>query len=307
MTIKLTKEDIKKMIEAYRQGDSTIKLGNQFVVSPTAIYGLLKKKEIPMRSLSHSMQKYDINENYFEIIDTEEKAYWLGFICADGYINFKRNNLVIGLAIKDKKQLQKLKDCLKSNHPIKEYIYDYLSMVRLFIGNKKIVETLKKYISEHKTFSLTFPTIDKRLERHFIRGYFDGDGSVINVKNPQINITSNIIFLDELDIRFKDIGLNKTKRDIRHKQQNKIQTLRFVGRNNLRMIYDYLYKNATIFMDRKKEIFEKIESERPIYQERRCSIIDCDKKYYSLGLCRTHHYQEYDSIKRKERYQKYGK
>lgn len=307
MTKILTKENIKKMIEAYRQGESTIKLGNRFGVSNMAIYGLLKRRGIPMRSLSHAMQKYDINEDYFGAIDTEDKAYWLGFICADGYVNFERNDLVIGLATKDKQHLQKLKECLRSNHPIKEYVYSYLSMVRLFIGNKKIVKSLSKHIQKNKTFSLRFPKINIDLERHFIRGYFDGDGSIINGKNPQLNITSNTFFLDELDIRFEQIGLNKTKRDIRHKSQNQIQTTRFVGRNNVKMIYDYLYKDATIFLERKKDIFERIEIERPNYQERRCSIITCNKKHYSLGLCKKHYYQEYGSIKRKERYQKYEK
>ena len=307
MTKKLTQEDIKRMIESYQQGQSTIELGDRFGVSSTAIYGLLKRRDIPMRSLSQSMQKYNINETYFENINSEEKAYWLGFICADGYLNFKRNDLMIGLSIKDKEHLQKLKDCLKSSHPIKEYIYDYLSMARLFIGNKKITESLKKYIPKDKTFSLIFPSINNELERHFVRGYFDGDGSIVNGKNPQLNITSNDNFLDGLDIKFKEIGLNKTKRDIRHKQQNRIQTLRFVGRDNIKKIYDYLYKDSTIFLERKKKIFEQIEKERPTYQERRCSIVNCEKKHYGLGLCKNHYYQEYGSTKRKERYQKYGK
>jgi len=110
------------------------------------------------------------------------------------------------------------------------------------------------------------------------------------------------------NIFINKIGLNETKLFKRHKERdgNTISLL-YSGRNNVKKIYDYLYKDATVFLERKKEVFEKIESERPIYQERRCSIADCDKKHYGLGLCRNHYYQEYGLVKRKERYQKYGK
>ncbi len=258
MTRILTKKDIKKMIEEYKQGDSTCVLGRRYNVSNVAIYNLLKRRNIPMRTPSQSKQEYKINENFFDIIDTEEKAYWLGFICADGYLNFKRNSLSIGLSKKDKNQLNKLRLSLDSNHPINEYTYTYSDFVRLYIGNVHIINSLKKYINSNKTFSLLFPNLQKNLEQHFIRGYFDGDGCVTgNRKNPQFSLTSNQYFLEELKKRLISSGLNNTKNEIRHKKQKSIQTLRYCGINNIKKIYKYLYNNSTIYMERKKNVFEK--------------------------------------------------
>lgn len=258
MTKILNKEQIKKMIEEYRQGDSTIALGRKYSVSSTAIYNLLRRRDISMRTPSQAKQEYKINEYFFDVIDTEEKAYWLGFICADGYLNFKRNSLSIGLSTKDKNHLNKLKLSLKSNHPINEYNYPYSTFVRLYVGNVHIIDSLKKYINQNKTFSLLFPNLKKNLEQHFIRGYFDGDGCITgNRKNPQFNLTSNKYFLEELKKRLISNGLNNTKNEIRHKTQNNIQTLRYCGINNIKKIYKYLYKNSTIYMERKKNVFEK--------------------------------------------------
>ena len=67
--------------------------------------------------------KLPINSNYFETIDTEHKAYWLGFIYADGYLSIsgKTKRMGVSLCLKDKVHLQNFSKCIESNYPIHEY------------------------------------------------------------------------------------------------------------------------------------------------------------------------------------------
>src|SRR5690606_32070216 len=121
-------------------------------------------------------------------INTPDKAYWLGFFAADGYIT--SNNLKMGFLLNrgDKKHLEKLQKALESNYPlsvrtfyasilggdIKQY-----SNVSLHINSKKLVnDIIYLGFTSNKTKDLKYPKINMALDRHFIRGYLDGDGSI---------------------------------------------------------------------------------------------------------------------------------
>jgi len=260
----LTMEQIQEIKQRYVNGESSEKLALDYPVSSVAIRGILKRRGIKIRDQSHSRQIYNINEDFFEKIDNEEKVYWLGFICADGYLNIERGVLNISISIKDEKYLKRFLSDLKSNHPLRYFETKGYKYIRIDIRNKKLSEDLKRFIKKRKTFSLEFPKIPKELESHFIRGYFDGDGSIyFNRKqnNCSFTITSNIKFLNELKKRLLKIGLNDNKFFVRNKETPEIATLIYSGRNNIKKFYDYLYNNSTIFFERKKLIFEQIENE----------------------------------------------
>src|SRR5690606_21393784 len=134
-------------------------------------------------------KKYNFNESFFETIDTEEKAYWLGFIAADGNINDRGENksksLHIGLSFKDKNHLLKFMININYSHlliEIKERIINLKKRryVRLNLNSKKMYnDLLDKGITPRKSLTLKPPkNVPKDLVRHWIRGYFDGDGSV---------------------------------------------------------------------------------------------------------------------------------
>ena len=92
-----------KIIEIYNNeylhGISTVKLGKKYNVSPAYFCRWFNKLGLPIRSNKENSRKYYINHNYFEIINTEEKAYWLGFIYADGYVQSNRNTKNIGITL----------------------------------------------------------------------------------------------------------------------------------------------------------------------------------------------------------------
>ena len=207
---------------------------------------------------SFHMRKYKLNENFFEKIDSEEKAYFLGLLYADGYINETLNMVDLTLHKQDKEILDKLIVYLyPQGRPLKIIRNDY---IRLVINSKKIVEDLKLHgCFQKKTFKLEFPIILNELIKHFIRGYFDGDGCITidNKKTLNISIVGTINFLNVIkQILCKECKLNNTVYDNRHpNRNNNIRALRYGGNIIMNRIYHYLYDNSIIYLTRKKNKF----------------------------------------------------
>ena len=132
---------------------------------------------------------------------------------------------------------------------------------RLVIANKHISERLVELgCGKAKTHTLKFPTLEqvpKEMQRHFIRGYFDGDGSISGKKQKQFSIVGTIDFLTELqEILIKELGFSKTKLDNRHENKShQIRSLRYCGKNRCIEFSIWLYKNSNIELKRKKDLF----------------------------------------------------
>ena len=127
------------------------------------------------------MRKKNYNEDYFEQIDTEDKAYFLGFIYADGsviYDNEKyRYKLVLKLHTKDNHILESLINYVDGEMDI--WFDGQREMCEVgFSGKKMVIDLIKLGVTPNKTFTLKYPNIDEKLEKHFLRGYFDGDGCI---------------------------------------------------------------------------------------------------------------------------------
>lgn len=203
------------------------------------------------------MRKYRLNENFFEIIDSEEKAYLLGFLFADGYVNEKLNMVDLTIHNKDKEILDRFVDYLyPDGRPLKVIRRKYL---RLVVNSKKIVDDLVGHgCMQAKTFKLTYPQISQEFNAHFIRGYFDGDGSVSN-NNGTLNmsIIGTIELLDSIKkIFIENCNVNDTKYDDRHpNRDNNIRALRYGGNILVNRIYHYLYDDSTLWLERKKNKF----------------------------------------------------
>ena len=210
--------------------------------------------------------KYQIDDSYFETINTPNKAYWLGFLYADGCVIANNRNgkisytLEISLCKEDECHLEKFKMCLKSNAPIKERkIADKYLACRINICNKKICEDLIKLgCTPKKSLKLTFPTEDqvsKELIPHFIRGYLDGDGCVYNGKDGiSISFVGTFEFLSKMsEIVNKELGLSKVA--IRN-SKGKAWDCQWGGLGNAKTWFDYLYNyDDIIFLQRKYEKF----------------------------------------------------
>lgn len=243
--------DEKNIINQYKSGVSMNVLSSENNVDSSTIKRVLVKNNIQIRKVS---KKYYFNESYFKKINTEDKAYFLGFLFADG-CNFKKESKVaLTSHIRDEYIIKKLMKCLRLDKP-PQYRNKYC---RLQINSPEICKDLENLgCVPRKTFKLKFPKIKKNIRHHFIRGYFDGDGCISYTKGSNrlnFSICSTEIFLRQIQkIFIQEIGLNKTK--IKTINSNCIKLLRYSGNINCVKIKDYLYKNSSIYLKRKYDKF----------------------------------------------------
>ena len=198
---------------------------------------------------------YEYNRDFFSTIDTEEKAYWLGFISADGNVSKTMKNMRINLNIKDKAHLEKFRESISGNQPIKESIREKNHSVYIDMNSKKICSDLQKYgVTPNKSLTLNvhFDLIPQQLIHHFIRGYFDGDGSINLYTRPPY-------FYEEWELSFisteKMLLFFQKQFGISHKLYSCGKNYRFGYRSkkDIESAIHYMYDDATIFLDRKYE------------------------------------------------------
>ena len=259
--VHLKEEDKLKIIELYNSGISTSEISKLYNNrNRNSIRALLKRRGFSIRPREYG--KYNINEHYFDIIDSEEKAYFLGFLYADGYNNIRLNALSLVLQEKDLEILEKLKKLIESDKPISTYtvLKNNKTYYKLSITNKNISFQLEKLgCVQAKTFKITFPNwLREDLKRHFIRGYFDGDGSISkDSKDPSCSILGNCIFMSELSKYIKNT-LNIHISEFLVKKNNKLLTLTISGRKQCIKFLDFLYKDSIIHLNRKNERYLNI-------------------------------------------------
>lgn len=202
------------------------------------------------------VNKANIDSSIFDIIDTEEKAYWLGFLFADGYVS-KNTEFELALGLKDVSHLYKFKRFLKFDGRV--YIDNKIGRCRLSFGDPQIVNNLKqKGCVNKKSLILEFPTeesVPSNLISHFIRGYFDGDGSIGKPEMPiDVSILGTLPFLEKLNETAKLLSVNIIHRDKRHHPL--VFRSEFCGKT-AREFCKYIYTDATVFLERKYERYLK--------------------------------------------------
>ena len=251
---RITEKECELIVQLYSECNSLSMIGKKLNLSkPTVAYHLRAKNTVMKNQLFYN--KYTFNNKFFDKIDSEVKAYFLGYLYADGYNDEKRNKVVFGQAEKDKESVQKFKDALNATHPIsvEKRKGNRQSFYKITISSKYFSQALKNQGCQNaKTFNLTFPDLAPELVNHFIRGYFDGDGSIWFTAEgkPRMSITGLDTFLLDLQkVLVQECNVNLTKLACR--RNNTIKEIRYGGVNNIKKISDYLYKDATIYLERK--------------------------------------------------------
>lgn len=227
-------------------------------ISESTLFRRLKTLGIKIPNY-HNQLKFD--NTVFDNIDSEEKAYWLGFIYADGNISSSKNSLTINLSAKDKEHLEKFNVFIKNTKPIREFMTktngkEYPTC-QVIVTNKHFKERLVELgVLPSKSLILKFPSIeifsDPELVFSFIRGYVDGDGCLTFSYNGrlQMNILGTREFLEGIMVNFPNkFTINKIKR-----LETNVWALRNCG-ENADYVTSKLYQDAKIFMNRKQERF----------------------------------------------------
>ena len=220
----------------------------------------------------HHNRKHFFNETFFDVINTERKAYWLGFLYADGANCDKARNVSLSVSEIDAYILDCLKQDMGSDHKI--YVKTSSGFkgkpihMLLFCSVYLCNSLMKQGCIPRKSLTLKFPTttqVPEHLHNHFIRGYFDGDGSFsFRVVKNKISAkgTVNIISSEDFCRKLKDI-LNKFLpiggyiNTHTCESGHKVFYLTLNGGNQVIQFMDWIYQDATIFLNRKREKYRE--------------------------------------------------
>lgn len=274
MSKKLNLEQIEQVIEKYKNGESAKTISKSFGISPPSIYGLLKRRNIDRRTYSETSRKYSLNETYFDDIDCQEKAYFLGFLYADGYNNEARGVVELSCSEKDREILEKFSKLINSTKPVRFVESNGVRSVRIDLCSRKLCSALSSFgCVQTKTFKIKFPLLNENLISHFIRGYFDGDGCLSYGTTPKDNVFGNafnsvITFVSTEDFCNSIKDIIKNKLDInstllcRHpSHNNNNRTLQISGNLQVVRMMQWMYEKSSICLDRKMAKFIELQNE----------------------------------------------
>ena len=240
-----SKDQVSYIRDKYvNQNSSLQSLADEFHVSPEALRNMMRRNKIALKGCK---QGYPRNENYFTNIDTPDKAYWLGILYADGCV--LKNRHEVSLTLIDKEHIEKFKNAIGAiNHKITEHHdkrWTEEKIIYVFsIKDNQLVSDLIKWgcISNKSLVINKIPNIPRDYVSHFLRGYFDGDGSLHYLKgtnNYRISFTcGNADFLEDVK---KELQVNTS---IQHSKTNNACQLQIAGRHQVERILNYLYKDS---------------------------------------------------------------
>lgn len=249
--------DLNLIIELHNQGFPPTQIGEKLGCTKTNVSKRLKKAGIsPLiqaKARRVRRNRYVVDESYFENIDTNEKAYLLGLMYADGSV--VKNGFY--LKLKDEDILIKMKKELNAEQNVKYINYSGFDAYILTIYSQKIARDLISHgCFINKTHSIRFPKIKKEYYSHFIRGFYDGDGCLLiddKRYHCQINLTSAAKgFLEDLRPIIAEMAL--TNGSLNKETTNNTWHLSFSGKQ-VNQILDWLYNDSTMFLNRKYNKF----------------------------------------------------
>lgn len=267
-------EEVIQIIDMYsNQKMSTVRIGSNFGCSHKVIAKLLEKNNI--KRVGNGRRKYNLNEQYFDIIDNPTKAYILGFLFADGNVNLSKQTVSMSLQEDDYEILERIRNEIGSENKLKfldysdkhDFGYHYKNQYRMLLHSKYMCNSLIRMgMFENKSLILEYPKLPKELNRHFIRGYFDGDGSVTRkIKNENnisilLTITSTEKFCKSIkEIAEKELGIKCGIYEASSK--NGITKVFSLSKSASIKFMNWMYKDADIYIERKyKRYIEYIKS-----------------------------------------------
>lgn len=251
-------KDIENIISKYNSGLSLDAIARQYGCTHKPIRRVIVENGGKIRDNRETIQKYKVDENYFDHIDSPNKAYILGFLYADGCNHISPNSWLYSWQIILKSDDVDLLESIKNevgytgvvdtksrfaHGKMREYS-------RLTVCNKHMCEKLCDLgVTPNKTYSTSFPEwIRDDLVPHFIRGVFDGDGCIDKLGHA--SFAGSETFVKQLsDIIVKRCNLKCNLYQC--KQSNCTYQCHMSGKYNSKIFLDWIYENSDIKLERK--------------------------------------------------------
>lgn len=248
-----TLEDEQLIIDYYSKGYSARRINEE----------VLNNKFKTEKSIADVLRKYGIvtrktkdyykncNESSFINITTEEQAYFLGFLQADGWLSSKNNE--VGVGSKDQEIIIQFKDFIKTDNKI----VNRPDFYQLTIKNEVLHNSLEKYKISSKLYGQFIPNLPEDLLWHYIRGLFDGDGTICVTKEGylRLNFVGGIQSMAQLSyIIAKETNTEPVPAII---NKNNIAIIQYGSSDIICKICNKMYDKATISLNRKRQIAEK--------------------------------------------------
>ena len=261
---KNTPDIINKWIKMYLNGAQLKDIAQEFNTNYRTVSTQLKKNGIEIDRYT-----YHFNEHYFDNIDSQEKAYIMGMLWADGHNCVSRGSIILELQESDIDLLEKINILTGNERPLrKQNLHlkneNWKDQYKLVWQSKYTSNVLESYgMVQGKSLVLKFPEwLGATLYAHFIHGYFDGDGCISLVganknRSANINMIGTRMFLERVANIIKDsTGANVfINRDERAREP--ICILRCSIRNDVINILNWLYQDSTIYMQRKYDKYQQ--------------------------------------------------
>lgn len=262
-----TDELYKRLIDLYNAKNTLGQISYDLLVAETSISKILKKKDVELRTYSENNRRYNRNSNYFDNINTPNKAYILGLIYADGnnYIWGNKHCLTISLQERDHDLLERVRCELEYEGPLRfvplhDKNENYMNQYTLVITDEYMCKQLKKIgVVERKSLVLTFPTfLRPDLIRHFVRGYFDGDGNIFYDKSRNkwhSSIVSTLEFCTSVSNILSSMFVKNNIYKPKHYGDHNTYVLQTCGNLSTYKFMSWLYKDCDIKLERKYQSY----------------------------------------------------
>lgn len=269
MKPKISEKEYDYIIQLYDNGCTKEYLQNLYGVSNTVIDRIFKIKNHQFRDDSHKRRIYDINENYFDEIDSPDKAYILGLLFADGCNSVNTNTIKIELQERDKSILDEINKKIGSNrkltfHNLNDINSNWQNTYLLSFTNKHMSKTLCDYgMVANKSLILKFPLFinDEKLLLSFICGYFDGDGHIEWRKTAFLTIASSFEFCSSLsNILSSKFNIDSKIYYTANKESN-TRVLHIFKKPQIYKFLNLIYSSSTMHINRKYNTYLKIHNE----------------------------------------------
>lgn len=270
---KFTKKQVNEIISLYKKNNTIKRISEIYKTKEDKISKVLKNNNVPIKNVTDyytsnelaTTRKYKFNRSYFKEVDTCDKAYWLGFLFADGNVHIpegstggsKGGTVELGLKAEDDYHIYNFISCIGGDNPVeyrdvklndKQYPSARVQLNSIEMCN----DLINKGCVPRKSLTLEPPKgLSEHLTSHFIRGYFDGDGCVGFYENRnafmlQILGTKPILSWIQTILKNKLIT-SRIKKDSR----GNFFRLDITGRDNFEAFFNYIYKDKKYFLGRK--------------------------------------------------------